>query len=88
MDDEEQDIDPFLGRTVRRLRDTKGNDSELHSTIELYLTEGSALEVSPSELWDYFDVSSPGLPEEAGFSPDEQKRAVEMFSRQSSERFG
>jgi hypothetical protein len=49
--------------------------------------DGSALHLSPFDLWDYFAISSPGIPEKAGFDEPQSQRAVEMFSALADELF-
>ena len=90
MTDEEHGkaIDDLLARMVARLRDAHGNPAKVKSAIEQYLQEGDALEMSPLELRDYFDISSPGLPETAGFTSSESNEASELFDEVGSARYG
>jgi len=85
--DDATEIDRLLQETVARLASAKGDEGRVAQAIRQYLSEGSSLHMSPTELWDYFAISTPGLPEEAGFDAAETERAVEVFSMLADEAF-
>lgn len=76
----------FLKKTVKDLAAARGNAPNTAAAIDAYLEEGSALGCSPSELWDHFAVSSPGLPEKAGFSGAELKAVLRSYAKRSKQR--
>lgn len=84
----EQQLDELLERAVKRFRAARGSDAKLRVAIERYLEEGDALDRSPLELRDYFDISSPGLVEQAGYAADELTHAIELFDSVSEARYG
>ena len=79
-------LDRLLDETVERLRLARGDLPRQRAAIRGYLSEGSAAGRSPLEFWDYFDISSPGLPESAGYDAAEIEGAAELF-REGSDRF-
>jgi hypothetical protein len=44
--------------------------------------------MSPYDLWDFFAISSPSIPEQAGYGGYECDKMVAVFERMSKERFG
>jgi hypothetical protein len=42
----------------------------------------------PLILWDYFAISSPGIPERAGYCGYEYEQMVAVFDQLSKEHFG
>ncbi|MFN0057764.1 MAG: hypothetical protein ACKVX7_04840 [Planctomycetota bacterium] len=88
MDPEEQQLDEFLNRIVDQLRRARGNSAEIRAVIGAYLEEGDSLEMSPLELQDYFDISSPGLAEQAGYGQAGQAEASLFFGQVSEQRYG
>lgn len=78
----------FLEATVKALEAARGSARKLQTAIDSYIEAGTSLELSPSELWDHFAVSSPALPEQAGYSGAELERAVKLFAKLSKKRFG
>ena len=89
MTDEEYEaaIDELLEETVESLKSARGKPAEIKATIAEYLERGDALEMSPMELRDYFDISDPGLHEQAGFSEEECEQASEVFTEVSDARY-
>jgi len=85
---QEEQIRDLLERAVERFRAARGSSMKLRAAIEQYLEDGDALDCSPFELRDYFDISSPGLVEEAGYLADEQQHASELFDSVSAARYG
>ncbi len=86
-DEYEKAADDLLSKAIDRFRDARGSREKIKKAIEQYLEEGDAIEMSPLELRDYFDISSPGLPEKAGFSLQELDEASELFTEVSSARY-
>jgi hypothetical protein len=86
-DFDDLDIDSFLEKHVAQFRAARADTAKLAQAINAYLDEGEELELSPHELRDYFDISSPGLLESAGFSDSEIERGGELFEKLSAERY-
>lgn len=78
----------LLKTTVEALRAARGDTKKLTVAIDRYLEQGSALECSPMTLWDYFAISSPGLPEKAGYRGAEVQAVEKLFEKRSKRRFG
>jgi hypothetical protein len=74
--------------TVARLRSADGDREKIESAIRRYIERGDRLGMSPMILWDYFAVSSPGIPERAGYCGHEGDQMVAVFERMSKEKFG
>jgi hypothetical protein len=74
--------------TVARLKAADGDRERVESAIRRYIERGAKFGMSPMVLWDYFAISSPGMPERAGYCGDECDRIVAVFDRLSKERFG
>jgi hypothetical protein len=56
--------------------------------IELfYLNQGHKYVMPAMILWDYFAISSPSLPEQAGYCSYEAEQMVTTFDRLSKEKF-
>ena len=89
MTNEEQDpVDALLANAVVWLREARGDVTRVKAVVERYLKEGDALELSPYELRDYFDISTPTLTEQAQYSGEEQAEASAIFTRVSRKRYG
>lgn len=89
-DDDEMNWDKFdqlVEETVCRLREAVGNRERIETVIRHYLDQGFKYVVSPMILWDYFAISSPGIPEQAGYGGDEAEQIVAIFDRLSKEKF-
>lgn len=71
--------DAILTRAVARFKIARENSAELKSAITAYLEEGDKHAKSPMELRDYFDISSPGLLEDAGYNETEIEEASALF---------
>jgi hypothetical protein len=74
--------------TVARLRAADGDSERIEAAVRRYLIEGDKCGMSPMILWDYFAISSPGIPERAGYSEHECEQMVGMFDRLAREKFG
>jgi hypothetical protein len=74
--------------TVARLRAADGDRERIESAIRHYIERGDKLGASPYDLWDFFAISAPGIPERAGYCGYESENMVEVFVRLSKERFG
>jgi hypothetical protein len=73
--------------TVTRLRHGGGDREKVESAIRRYLNQGYKYVMSPMILWDYFAISSPGIPERAGYCGYEVEQMVAIFNRLSNEKF-
>ena len=60
----------------------------VRAAIEAYLEEGDAREMSPLELRDQYDISSPGLAEDAGYTEEEQASARRTYDAVANARYG
>jgi hypothetical protein len=87
-DAEDDPVDTLLINAVSWLSAARGDATKVETAIERYLKEGDALDLSPYELRDYFDISSPTLPEQAQYSQEEQAAASALFTRVSRKRYG
>ncbi len=74
--------------TVIRLRTAAGDEEKIEASIRRYLNQGIKCGMSPLILWDYFAISSPGIPERAGYCGYECEKMTELFGRLSGEKFG
>lgn len=72
MDDEEDDHEPWLDQSRALLAAAKGDDRRVSKAVfDLSLTAFRDLHLSPSIVWDYLTISTPGLFGEAGYTDDE-----------------
>jgi hypothetical protein len=78
----------LVDHTVARLRSADGDREKIEAAIRWYIERGDELEMSPMILWDYFAISSPGIPEKAGYCGYESEQMVAVFDRLSKDRFG
>ncbi len=74
--------------TVARLRAAAGAREALAAAIRQFLDEGMAIVYSPSALWDYFAISHPDLPTQAGYDQAGRDRIIRIFGTVSWEKFG
>ena len=74
--------------TVALLKAADGDRERIESAIRRYIERGARLGMSPLVLWDHFAISSPGVPERAGYCGYECEQIVAVFDRLSKERFG
>jgi hypothetical protein len=74
--------------TVTRLRNAEGDREKVESAIRRYLNQGYKYVMSPYILWDYFAISSPGIPARAGYCGYEAEQMEAIFDRLSKEKFG
>lgn len=74
--------------TVARLKAADGDSERIETAIRRYIEQGNKCGMSPMILWDYFAISSPGIPERAGYCGVECEQMVAVFDRLSKERFG
>lgn len=92
MDEEETDdwdkFDAVVAESVERLRDAIGDDAKIAEAVGYYISQGSSDIRSPSVLWDYFSISSPSMPEQAGYDEAQESRAIGIFEAIMKERFG
>jgi hypothetical protein len=77
----------FLSRTVNALKAARKDPGKLEAAITKYLEEGDAIGCSPSELWDYFGISTPSLPAKAHFTKREDDHAAKLFEQLSTARY-
>ena len=78
----------LLDDTVARLKAADGDRESIEAAIRRYIERGDKLGASPYDLWDFFAISSPGIPERAGYCEAECEQMVGVFDRLSKERFG
>lgn len=78
----------LVNDTVSRLHSANGDREKIESAIRHYLNQGYKYVMSPMILWDYFAISSPGIPERAGYCGVECEQMVAIFDRLSKEKFG
>ncbi len=74
--------------TVARLRAADGDQEGIEAALRRYIDRGVKHVHSPFILWDYFAISSPGIPERAGYCGYECEKMVALFDRLTGERFG
>jgi hypothetical protein len=74
--------------TVARLKAADGDRERIEAAIRGYIERGDKCGMSPMILWDYFAISSPGIPERAGYCGAECELMTAVFGRLSKERFG
>jgi hypothetical protein len=77
----------LMDDTVIRLRNAEGDRDKIESAIRSYLNQGYKYVLSPMVLWDYFAISSPRIPERAGYRGYEAEQMVAIFERLSKEKF-
>jgi hypothetical protein len=77
----------FFTKTIDALRAARGDSEAVKRALESYMAEGDAAGMSPYELRDYFDISSPGLAEKAGYGKQEAAEASEIFEAVSKARY-
>lgn len=74
---------------IARLKAADDGDREgIEAAIRRYIDRGTKLRASPYDLWDFFAISSPGIPERAGYCGYESEQMVAVFDRLTNERFG
>jgi hypothetical protein len=74
--------------TVSRLQAAEGDSDRIESAIRRFIERGDKLGMSPMILWDYFSISSPSIPERAGYCGYESEKMIAVFDRLSGARFG
>jgi|GEM_PF-3296463 len=74
--------------TVARLKAADGDRERIEAALRRYIEQGDKCGMSPFILCDYFAISSPGIPERAGYCGIECEQIVAVFQRLSSARFG
>jgi hypothetical protein len=77
----------LVANMVTRLRNAQGDREKVESAIRRFLNQGTKHGMSPMVLWDYFAISSPSIPERAGYCGYEAEQMVTIFDRLSKERF-
>jgi hypothetical protein len=78
----------LVADTVARLKAADGDAEGIDAAIRRYIQRGDNVGMSPLVLWDYFAISSPGIPEQAGCCGAESERMVALFGKLMNERFG
>ncbi|WP_020467826.1 hypothetical protein [Zavarzinella formosa] len=74
--------------TVARLKLADGDREKIEAAIRRYIERGDGYGMSSHDLWDFLAISSPGIPERAGYCGVECEQMVTVFDRLSKERFG
>jgi hypothetical protein len=77
----------LIGDTITRLQNAEGDREKIESAIRRYLNQGYKHVMSPMILWDYFAISSPSIPERAGYCGYEAEQMVAVFDRLSKEKW-
>ena len=77
----------LMDDTVARLKAADGDREKIEAAIRRFLDQGTIHGMSPAVLWDYFAVSSPGIPEQAGYCGHDCEQMVGVFSRLSAAKF-
>ena len=73
--------------TIARLKAADGDREGIEAAIRRYIDRGDKFGMSPMTLWDDFAISSPGIPERAGYCGADCEQMVAVFDRLSKERF-
>ncbi len=81
-------FDELVKLTAAKLREGRGNRAKIRAAIRSYINRGYRLIHSPMILWDYFAISDPGIPRQAGYTEEEIKDAVALFEDLSEAKFG
>jgi hypothetical protein len=76
-------FDRLVDDTVARLKAADGDREAIEAAIRRYIERGDKFGMSPMVLWDYFAISSPGIPERAGYCGYECEQMVATFQRLS-----
>lgn len=74
--------------TVSRLRSADGDREKIETAIRRFINQGYRNIKSPLTLYDYFSISSPSLPEKAGYCGYEAEQMIAVFERLCHEKFG
>ena len=80
-DDRGIDIERLQSDAIDSLRSANGDPLLLRAAIRSYLVQGHTLGLGPSELTDYFCVSTPSIVESAGFTGDSIFELVALFDQ-------
>ena len=75
----------LVGQTINDIHAAGGDRDRIDVAIRRYLTRGSKLGMSPMVLWDYFAVSSPTIPEHAGYCGYDAEKVIARFEAISAE---
>ena len=67
---------------IARLQAADGDCEGIEAAVR-YIERGDKLGASPYDLWDFFAISSPGIPERAGYCWAECEQMVAVFDRLS-----
>ena len=70
------------------LKAADGDSDGVEAAVRHYIERDDKLGASPYVLWDFFTISSPGIPELAGYCGVECEQIVAVFERLSKARFG
>lgn len=74
-------IEKLQKKTVAGLKAANGRPDSLGEVILSYLREGYGLGLSPSELTDYFAVSTPNIIEEACYAGTDGDSVAALFDK-------
>ena len=83
-----RDIEVLRQQTAANLRAAAGQREALVVAIRRFLDEGMGIIASPSALWDFFAISHPDLPTQAGYHGTERDRILRIFGTVSWQKFG
>ena len=81
-------INALRQETVARLRAAAGEREPIAAAVRRFIDEGMEIVFSPSALWDYFAISHPDLPTQAGYDKADRDRIVRIYGTVSWEKFG
>lgn len=74
-------IEDLCDKAAAALRAARGRPNALQDAILAYLREGYHLGLGPSELTDYFCVSTPSIVEAAEYLDDESEAVMAVFDQ-------
>jgi hypothetical protein len=78
----------LVNETVARLKAADGDRERIEDSIRRYIERGDKLGAPPYDLWDFFSISTPGIPELAGYCGAESEQMEAVFARVTKEQFG
>ncbi len=77
----------LVAETVASLQSADGDRERIESAVRRYIERGDKLGASPYDLWDFFAISSPGIPERAGYCGAECDPIKAVFDALMRSRF-
>jgi hypothetical protein len=77
----------LVDEIIARLQAADGDREAIEDAVSRYIERGERLGASPLDLWDFFAVSSPTIPERAGYDGRDSEQIIAVFERLSRERY-